>query len=280
MWTVYEPYHAAVYFAPEARQAYTAAGLKGFWMGYFASRAAALGPVSAPVVTALFFNFAPRMVERAIPDAWRFSTPERVLAARFEAVDHALRRLLGDAVHSSGLSEAAALAQQATEGCDAAGRPLYAAHSALTWPQEPHLILWHAATLLREFRGDGHVANLLAAGLDGCEALVTMAASGAVARAVLEPHRGWSEEEWAAAEHRLRERAWLDQSGTLTEEGRARRREIEARTDLLALPPWERLGAAGTSRLYELLRPLCRQIATAGGVPFPNPVGVPPPDDS
>jgi hypothetical protein len=227
------------------------------------------------VVTALFYNFAPRMVERAIPDAWRFSTPERVLEARTETVDRALRRLLSDAVGSAAISEAAALARQAVEACKVAGRPLFAAHASLSWPQEPHLVLWHAATLLREHRGDGHVASLLAANLDGCEALVTMVASGTVARTVLEPHRGWTEEEWAAAEARLRERGWLEDSGALTEKGRKARLEVEERTDVLALQSWEHLGEASTNRLYELLLPLCRQIAAAGGVPFPNPVGVP-----
>jgi hypothetical protein len=161
-----------------------------------------------------------------------------------------------------------------------AGRPLFAAHAALPWPEEPHLVLWHAATLLREFRGDGHVVSLLAAGLDGCEALVTMVASGAVERAVLEPHRGWTEQEWVDAGARLRERGWLDASDTLTEKGQQARSEIEERTDLLASPPWEHLDEARTERLYDLLLPLCRQIAAAGGVPFPNPVGVPPPHGS
>src|SRR5215469_11770901 len=100
MWQTLEPYHAMSYFAPEARQAYAEAGLKGFWMGYFASRAAALGPVPAEVVAATFYNFHPRMVARSIPDAWHFSTPERVLAARYHSAATALRRLLGDVVAS------------------------------------------------------------------------------------------------------------------------------------------------------------------------------------
>src|SRR5215471_21360041 len=118
MWQTLEPYHAMIYFAPEARQAYADAGLKGYWMGYFASRAAAMGPVPAEVVTATFYNFHPHMVARAIPDAWRFSTPERVLAARYQSADAALRRLLGEQIASVGLAEAAALARIACEACD------------------------------------------------------------------------------------------------------------------------------------------------------------------
>lgn len=275
MWVVLEPIHALIYFAPEARETYAAAGLKGYWMGYFASRAAALGAVAAPVVTATFYNFTPRMVERAIPDAWSFSTPERVLAARLEAADRALRRLLDVQVASPAVAEAADLARTAVEGCAASGRPLYAAHRALPWPQEPHLALWHAATLLREFRGDGHVAALLVAGIDGCEAHVTVAASGRAPRATLQPNRGWSDEEWDAAASRLVARGWLAEDGSLRPAGEAERAAVEDHTDRLALPPWERLGADASARLHELARPLALRIVAAGGISSPNPVGVP-----
>lgn len=191
-WRVLEPYHAMIYFAPEAREAYAAAGLKGYWMGYFASRAAPLGAVPASVVTATFFNFHPRMVARAIPDAWRFSSPERVLEARLHAADAALRRLLGAQIASADVAEAAELAREAATSCSIAGRPLFAAYYDLPWPIEPHLVLWHAATLLREFRGDGHVVALLAEGLDGCEAHVTQVGTGNVPREVLQPNRSWS----------------------------------------------------------------------------------------
>ncbi|GCE23397.1 hypothetical protein KDK_71970 [Dictyobacter kobayashii] len=151
-WTMLEPYHAMIYFAPEARAAYSAAGLKGYWMGYFASRAAAMGPVPASVVTATFYNFHPAMVARAIPDAWRLSTPEQILSARLGAADAALRRLLGETITSFELTEAAEIARTAAEACTVAGRPLFAGHAALPWPDQPHLVLWHATTLLREFR--------------------------------------------------------------------------------------------------------------------------------
>lgn len=186
MWQRLEAYHAVVYFVPEKKAAYEAAGLKGGWMGYFAGRAAPLGPVPAEVVTALFYNFHPRMVARAIPDAWAFSTPARVLEARLAAVDAGLRRLLGEAVAEPELGAAAEFAAAAAESPDPAGRPLFAANAALEWPDEPHLRLWHAATLLREHRGDGHVAALVAGGLDGCEAHLTLAATGAVPESQLQ----------------------------------------------------------------------------------------------
>lgn len=147
-------------------------------MGYFALRAAPLGAVPASVVAATFFNFHPRMITRAIPDAWRFSGPEQILEARFQTADSALRREGGAQIAESQVAEAAELAREAVSGCSLAGRPLFAAYQALPWPIEPHLVLWHAATLLREFRGDGHVAALLAEGLDGCEAHLSLVGTG------------------------------------------------------------------------------------------------------
>lgn len=274
MWKTLEPYHAMIYFAPEAREAYATAGLKGYWMGYFASRSAALGPVGPNVVAATFYNFHPRMVARAIPDAWRFSSPERVLAARYASADAAPRRLLGDAVASPALVEAASLAREAAESCDVAGRPLFAAHLALPWPEEPHMILWHAATLLREYRGDGHVASLMAGGIDGCEAHVTLVGTGAVPRGAIQPHRGWSDEEWEAAEARLRERGWLDDASMLTDAGRRGRQAIEGRTDMLATRPWRALGEERCARLHALAWPLSDAIVRNGGIPIPNPMGI------
>jgi hypothetical protein len=274
LWRTLEPYHAMVYFAPEAREALTAAGLKGYWMGYFASRSAALGAVPAEVVAATFYNFHPRMVARAIPDAWRLCPPERVLAARLGGADAALRRLLGERVASAELVEAAGLARAAAEGGDVAGRPLYAAHRALAWPEDPHLALWHAATLLREYRGDGHVAALLAEDLDGCEAHLTLVGTGRAPREVVQAARGWSDDEWEAAAGRLRRRGWLDEAGGLTERGRAGRQAVEERTDRLAARPWRELGTAGCARLRALAWPLSDAVVRAGGVPMPNPMGL------
>jgi hypothetical protein len=253
-----------VYFAPEVREAMVDVGLKGFWMGYFAGRSAPLGRIGPEVVTALFFGFHPQMVARALPDAWERTSPERVLDARRAAVGATLERVLGDAVRSAEVVEAAALARRAAEGCDLAGRPLHAAHAALDWPEEPHLVLWHAATLLREHRGDGHVVALAAEGLDGCSAHVAAVESGAAPREALQPNRGWSDEEWDDARHRL---AGLDLADL--------RMRIEIRTDRLAVGPWANLGPDGTARLAALLEPVAEQIVAAGVVPMPNPMGAP-----
>jgi hypothetical protein len=200
-----------------------------------------------------------------------------VLAARLEGADAALRRLLGGWAEGPEAAEAAALGRRAMEGRDPAGRPLFAAHAALGWPEEPHLALWHAATLYREFRGDGHVACLLADGVDGCEAHVLAAGAGQLPGAFLREYRGWSEEEWAAAAARLRARGLAAGDGRLTEAGRAARAAIEDRTDDLAMDPWRHLGEQGSARLLDLLGRPTRLIVQGRGVPFPNPVGLPEP---
>jgi hypothetical protein len=277
LWPAFETIHATVYFAPEAPEAYRALGLKGGWMGYFATRSAAMGAASPGLVTAVFYNFHPAMVARALPDAWALAAPDQVLAARLGVVDAALRRLLPESIGSDALVKAVTLAREAAEAPAVSGRPLYGALRSLAWPQEPHLALWHAATLLREHRGDGHVATLTAAGLDGCEAHVALAATGRVTRATLQDNRKWSDDEWAAAEARLVERGWLDAAGNLTEAGRAHHQQVEDTTDALAAAPWDHLGPERTGRLLDLLTPLARTIAERGGVPVPNPVGVPAP---
>jgi hypothetical protein len=275
MWRVLEPYHAVTYFTDEARQAFKNAGLRGFWMGYFAGRAAPMGPVGPGVVTATFFGFRHSMVARALPDAWTFASVTDVLTARIAGADRALRRLLDDAVGNGAVAEAAGLARAAAEAGDPAGRPIFAANADLPWPAEPHLVLWQAATLLREHRGDGHVVALAAAGLDGCESHVSQVAAGVLSREVLQPNRGWTDEDWADATARLRERGWLDEDDLVTDAGRSARREIEHRTDELALGPWRVLGDDGARRLAELAAPLVGRVADGGAFPVPNPIGVP-----
>jgi hypothetical protein len=264
MWHLLEPYHAPVYFASEVRDAMKGVGLKGFWMGYFAGRSAPLGAVGPEVVTALFFGFHPDMVAKALPDAWGYASPAAVLDARRAAVGTALERILGDDARGPVIVEAAELARTAAAGCELAARPLHAAHAGLDWPDEPHLVLWHAATLLREHRGDGHVVALAAEGLDGCSAHVAAVEIGAVPREALQPNRGWSDEEWEAARRRL---GGLDLADL--------RMRVEIRTDRLAVSPWAHLGAEGTERLAALLEPVAERIVADGAVPVPNPMGAP-----
>jgi hypothetical protein len=267
MWRTLEPYHGLVYFAPEATAAYEALGVIGF-DGYFASRAAPMGPVPADVVVATFFNFNPDVVRQAIPAAWQAAAPGRLVAARLEAADAALRRALGDRLADPGVARAAELSRAAAEGCTPAGRPLYAAHATLPWPDPPHLALWHGVTLLREFRGDGHIACLVEAGLDGVDALVLHAASGEVPRSALQTSRHWDDEAWEASVARLTARGLVEDDGRFTTAGAALRQQIEDRTDALALAPWVVLGVDGCDELRSLVRPLSKAIVESGTFGF------------
>lgn len=260
------PIHNLVYFVREV-DAFKECGLKGWWMGYFASRAAPLGEVPVEVVVAIFYNFASRMIERALPQAWEILPRTEALAVRLEVVDRALRRILGDRLNDQEIGEAAGLLRRATEGLDVSGRPLYAAHAALPWPDAPHLALWHACTLVREHRFDGHNSALAAAELDGVSSHVAMVARGHGNRASILPIRGYTEEEWAAAEARLRDRGWLKPDGTFTPAGKAGRDTVEEQTNCLALEPVRRLGPNGLHRLSELLSPIVRILHETGEVP-------------
>jgi hypothetical protein len=258
---VLEPLHTPIYFVPEGGERYAALGIKGGMRGYFASRSAPLGVVPAEVVVATFYNFAPAQVAKAIPSVWDVTTPEQVLAARLDAADAAFTRLLGDEVRSDALAEAAALARAAAEAADLVGRPLFAGHAALPWPDAPHLELWHAATLLREHRGDGHIAALVLAGLSGAEAAVTYVATGhSMPEDLQRSTRGYSEAEWADVKDTLRARGILAADGTLTEAGSDLRARIEAQTDVAAAAPYHELGADKTERLIELLTPVSRSV--------------------
>ena len=276
LWLLFEPIHAVVYFSPVAKPAYEAAGLKGGWMGYFASRAAAMGPVSAEVVIATFYNFHPDMVRRAIPDAWRFSKPERVLEARLEVAGTALGHVF-DTEDASQVLDCVAAARAIATHADPRGRALFAAHSALAWPDDPQLALWHACTLLREFRGDGHVVALVTHGIDGCEAHVLAAAAGAIPADEQRSYRGWSAGEWSDAQDRLRDRGLLDASGALTDGGRALRAEIDDLTNRLALPPFEAAGKDVCTKFETSLAPLVARLTDSGAVRYPNPIGLPAP---
>ncbi|HEV7203358.1 MAG TPA: hypothetical protein VGN18_02040 [Jatrophihabitans sp.] len=260
--------HSLIYFAPEAEEELTGVGLRPGRMCYFASRSAPMGPVSPGVVAATFYNFNPALIRRHIPRAWTLASAEDVVAARFRAVDRAYQRLLGDeTANGAAVFEAAELTRVATEGLPVGGRPLFAAHADLDWPEAPHLALWHAISLLREFRGDGHVVALLAGGLTGLEALVTHTATGrGFTVEAAKATRGWSDEEWAAAEQGLRARGLVNSEG-LTPAGVAVRDAIEAETDRLALEPWLRLGADRLARLIELGKELSRAALGAGAFP-------------
>jgi hypothetical protein len=270
MWKTLEPYHAITYFAPDTRRETDALGLRGGWMSYFGCRAAPLGPVGASLVAAVFYNFHPAMVARALPDAWGYASPAQLLDARLRAVDSAVRRLLPDA----SLRRTAEVARRAAESAPVAGRPIAAANAALEWPDEPHLALWQATTILRESRGDGHVAALVGAGLSPCQACVTISAAGGPSKEVFQVNRRWTDDDWADAEDDLRSRGLLDSAGSLTAAGRELRAQVEATTDALADQGWRALGDELTEELHDLVHPLSATLMASGVIPPDNPMAM------
>jgi hypothetical protein len=271
-WRTLEPLHGMVYFAPEAAASYETLGLKG-QSGYFASRSAPMGAVSAGTVVATFFNFRPSLVYTSMEGVWERVTPSEVLVARLEAAGAALRRMLGDAAGTEDVAVAADLASRAAlrAGERREGRPLFAGHADLPWPDRPLERLWHAQTLLREFRGDGHIALLLHHGLDAVEALVMHEATAELPTDVLRATRGWSDEEWFEAAERLRARGWLTPKAdadhlSLSTEGLAVRQDIEEATDRLSVFAYEAIGEEGCDALRGLARPLSRAVVSAAGL--------------
>jgi hypothetical protein len=307
MWTLFEPVHAVTYFTAEARSAYEQAGLRGFWRGYFAGRAAPLGvtgaggaavapggAASAAVVAASFFNFAPAFVARAIPGVWELITPEEALRVRLAGAAEGLGRLL--AGQEKEAAAAADLLWRAIGELDYSGRVLAAANAAQPVPPGEDDLdspaasgsttasaslaaaglgrLWQAATLLREHRGDGHFAALAAADIDGCEAVVLRCCLD-LRREDMQPVRGWTDEAWDGALSRLAARGWVGADGALTSAGREAHAAVEEATDRAASRPWARLGPEVTAEIAAALTPLAR--ACAAVLPFPSPIGLPAP---
>ncbi len=271
MWTRFEPVHAVTYFHPRARASYEAAGLRGYWRGYFAGRAAPLGPVDAPAVIAAFFSFAPPMVARALPSVWRLATPEEALRARLTGAVQALAELTYE-LPEAHLVEAAELLEEAAGRVETAGRVLGAVNAALPRGEYPLARLWQAATTLREHRGDGHVAALVTTGLSPVE-VVAWRCRVDHSREFHQRARGWTDEEWAAAEEGLVEKGWLAADRAPTAHATATFRAVEEATDRAALGPWLALGADNTERLRELLEPISRRCHTV--IPRQSPIGLP-----
>ena len=272
LWESLEPIHSSVYFAPEPQDALAAIGLKGFWMGYVASRSAAMGPVSAPVVQATFANFHPSLITRALPDAWARADPATVLAARVDGATRALTRLLGDPPTAEEAMLLGTHLLDALDQADPLGRPLFAAHLALDRPTDPVGLLWHAATVFREHRGDGHVAALTAEGVTGVDAHVLAVGRGVTDRPTQQGARRWSDDEWETAAASLRRRGLIVPDGSLTDHGRDLVLRIETITDrrsAAALEPY-----AGELRAaLAAAQALALRVIKAGAVPFPNPMG-------
>jgi len=264
-----EPYQSMVYMVPEGPVEYEAIGLDAGRMGYFASRSAPMGAVSAATVAAAFYSFSPALIASVIPRAWTLATVGQIIAARWRVADTALRRMLGDRIGTPEIAQAADLVRRASDGLSVSGRPLFAGHTELDWPDEPHLRLWLGTSLMREFRGDGHIAALTAAELSGVEAHITFIATGrSFTPATGQASRGWTDEQWAAGIDNLRRRGLLASGPelALTPAGAQLRADVEAETNRLAMPAWRQLGADGTETLRRIVTGLSWIIVDSGAI--------------
>lgn len=273
LWQLTEPLHAVTYFSPEPLAALRAAGYRGFWMGYFAGRAAPLGPASAELVHAVFANFAFDHVARALPAAWDFAPPQDALTARLDGSVAALTRQFGDLADGPGLVRAADLLARVSAAAPLQGRPLFAANRALPEPAQPLARLWHHATLLREHRGDGHLAVLTAHGLAGRGSHVLHALHTGTPQSTYAQARNLDEAEWDRLLTGLRSRGLVD-GHTLSPAGRALRQSIEDTTDELAAQALTGLTDDELAELAALLLPLTRAVVEAGDIPVQSPMGL------
>ena len=262
-----EPLHSSVYFSAESERELLATGLRPGRMPYLAQRSAPLGAVGAGAVVATFHNFAPAAVARALPRAWTLATPAEVLAARWRAVVAGLTRLL-DGADPAQVDALADLAGRAAAACEPEGRPLAAAHAEVEVPDDPLARLWQAVTVLREYRGDGHVAVLVQHGITGLDALVTHTAGGrGFAPAFAAASRGWTPEQWAGAAAALGGRGLLTGDGRLTDDGVALRERLEVATDAASARPLEVLDDDALALLTVLGRSLSGRAVAAGAYP-------------
>jgi hypothetical protein len=265
LWTRLEAVHVLVYFAPEVRQAHAEVGLDTRMLSYAAARLGPLGQVGPELATAVLYGFAPRAVAGAVPEVWRRIAPREAV----EVTNVAMERVLAPLVEGmdAEVLRGAEIARQAASFHPIIGRPLAAARASLPWPETPALALWEAATRIRESRGDGHVACLVEADLDGPASHLSLRGDHPKVRQRYGALRGWTDAEWDAAARELRGRGLLDDGGSLTDAGHQLRRHLEDRTDALAAPPWRALGSDITEQLRLALRPLVQRIIAADLLP-------------
>ena len=264
LYRLVEPIHLVTYFSPEPTAALMALGHRNYWDGYFAGRAAPLGRVPAEVVHAIFYNFADGEVARHIPRVWNTATPEDALAARERGSAAALRRILGDRANAPALARAAELATKAATGAPTEGRALYAGLRALPVPKEPVARLWHAATLLREHRGDGHNAALVAEGICGTQAHVLHALSEGIPAEKFGRVHHLPAAQLTAVLDGMRARGLIESYGRLSDAGRETKQRIESLTDDLAAPAYDNLTPSELDELSAHLKPITAALDAAG----------------
>lgn len=267
-----EPVAGQVHFSPECHANYAALGF-GPSSGkvgltelpdrtaYFTSRGSVMGQVSGEVVAAAFAVFNPAEVVPHVRRGWELTDAATMRAARHDGAVAQLRRILG--ADPTGAGQLADLLTRAAEPLPMAGRPLYAGQLGLDRPTDRLGRLWWAANTLREFRGDSHTIAWTAAGFDATETGLIGDLYWGLAPRAHTVGRGWSAEQMAAAEDRLRGRGLLD-GEQLSSAGRAARDAVEAHTDAQVAPALTVLGDR-LDAVAATLQPWGDAIRAAGG---------------
>jgi hypothetical protein len=256
--------HRPVYFVPEANEEYAALGVEPGRGTYFASRTAPMGVVPDQVILATFYNFSEHAVRTAeIGRVWAGTTPDALQAARFRAVRRSSDRV-GCTPSEAEITEARALIDPVVAGLSLAGKPLAAANAAVPLPDDALLALWQQLTIVREWRGDVHIALLVANEIGPCECMVLQVGTGRFPLAITQATRMWNEQEWAQAIVGLHARGWVTAEGAMTEAGTAAREHLEDETDRVCASIWKPIGEVSAKRLAEILDPIHTAMAAAG----------------
>jgi predicted transcriptional regulator len=277
MWRIFEPIHAGIYFYPPSAQSYRDLGLKGGWMGYFATRSASLGTPGKDLVRSIFYHFSPDLVGRAIPDAWKYTTSEQLMNTRME-VAHQMLSNFESHFQDSALRSDIDLLLEISRSLPCEGRPLFASLRGPDWETSPHLKIFGAVTLLREHRGDTHSAALASQNISGAQSNILQIANRAVSFEVISPNRGWSDQSWTEAMQDLKDRGIITNESTnqqpeLTQKGQQIKNSIENLTDESS-NPWSKISAQKLHDLIELLTPISDAVKESGLFPKENAIGL------
>ncbi len=280
MWAAAEPFVLFGLAGPEAHEAMAALGMPRA-SNFLALRGAPLGKASAAVVAAAFHGFPRSRFEIHLSPIWQTIEPEAVIEATHAAIPLMMDRVFGDSVDLAELTRLGLLLNEVAQHLDVAGRPLAAGNQAVASPDEPWAKFWRAWTVLREFRGDTHVAELVAHDITVVDAQVLGALwkPESLDVEMLRSTRKLDDEIWQQGQVSLQARGLVDASGALTPAGTALREEIEFRTDVACLRIWSQLSAADLDAVHAFTLGLSEQAVagehmrarTAVGAPWPAP---------
>ncbi len=267
-----EPVTGQVYFSPECHANYVALGFgaspgqaNGVALpdgpAYFTSRGSVMGQVAGHVVAAAFGVFNPDVVVPCVAIGWSKTDAATICQARDDGAIGQLHRILGES--PAGVDRVVEILRQTVEVLRPEGRALFAGLRSQAIPDSSVGAMWRLGDMLREFRGDSHIAAWVSAGCDATEIGLLSELYWGLPMRTYSRTRAWTNEQFDAAHDRLRSRGLVDEAA-FTDAGRELREQIEVDTDRQMTPA---LAALGDDRdeLFDLLRPMGEAVRAAGG---------------